>query len=328
MINKKILKRISFPLIRVVCICALFVYVSGCMISQPSFRKNKLSSLTVDPARLRTHVEKLSKDFHPRNWMEIENLNNCADYIADQFEKAGAMVENQEFKVYGKTYRNVIGRFNAGKGSRIIIGAHYDTCEQTPGADDNASGIAGLIELAYLLGKHLPEKEIELVAYPLEEPPFYNTPNMGSAVHAKSVAEDKANIAGVVVLEMIGYFDDSKGSQSYPMRMLHLIYPDRGNFIAVIGPWNQGKWVKKIKTGMKGTSDLPVYSMRAPAAVPGVDFSDHKNYWPYGINAVMITDTSFYRNKHYHEDTDTADKLDYDRMAKVVIAVFEAIQKE
>lgn len=207
-----------------------------------------------------------------------------------------------------------------------MIGAHYDACGETPGADDNASGAAALIELGYLLGRIPPGREIELVAYVLEEPPFFRTAQMGSAVHAASISSEQDRIVGVIVLEMVGYFCDARGSQSYPSLLLKLIYPNRGNFIAVVGRWDQGQWVKRVKVGMKGTTDLHVYSIRAPSFVPGIDFSDHLNYWPLGFNALMITDTAFYRNKAYHEKGDTADRLDYDRMSKVVVAVFEAIK--
>ena len=149
---------------------------------------------------------------------------------------------------------------------------------------------------------------------------------MGSAVHAESIAGEKSNIAGVIVLEMVGCFKDERGSQSYPSLMLRAFYPSRGNFIAVAGRWDQGDWIKAVKVGMQGTTSLPVYSIRAPTALPGIDFSDHINYWPHGINAAMVTDTSFYRNKTYHESGDTPERLDYDRMSKVVVAVFEAMR--
>ena len=312
--------------IRVFGTVSIIVLIIGYLIAQPTLRKNKPSTLTVDTSKLEKHVITLSRDLYPRNWQNTNNLEKCADYIAMHFTNAGATVESQVFEVNGKKYRNVIGRFGVNKGAKIIIGAHYDSCEKTPGADDNASGIAALIELAYLFGRNMPDKEVELVAYTLEEPPFFGTKRMGSAIHAKSIADKDENIAGVIVLEMVGYFSDEKNSQSYPLALLRLIYPDTGNFIAVIGPLDQGPWIKTIKAGMKQTTDLPVYSIRAPSIIPGVDFSDHRNYWPYGINALMITDTAFYRNNAYHSNADTADRLDYHKMAKVVIALFEAVK--
>jgi hypothetical protein len=319
-------KRFILSALRVLSAVAIIVTLAGCLMSQPTMRKNQRSTVAVSPERLRSHVTTISETFYPRSWIHETNLNKCADYISANFTNAGAAVQSQPVVVSGREYRNVIARFGVGLGSKLVIGAHYDACEETPGADDNASGVAALIELAYLLGRNPPDREIELVAYVLEEPPFFRTPLMGSAVHATSLSPEKEKIVGVIVLEMVGYYSEERGSQSYPSQLLKLIYPSRGNFIAVVGRWDQGAWVKRVKVGMKGTTDLSVYSIRAPAFVPGIDFSDHLNYWPLGINALMITDTAFYRNKMYHEVGDTVDRLDFERMSMVVAAVFEAVK--
>lgn len=287
---------------------------------------NKSSQLSIPTDRLKKHVDVLSKQFHPLNYMELDNLNKCTEYIQTEFNKAGAKTEIQEFKAQNNIYKNIIARYGNKQGKKIIIGAHYDSYESTPGADDNASGVAGLIELAYLLKNQNLNINIELVAYCLEEPPFFRTEQMGSAVHAKSISKEADNIQGVIVLECIGYFNDKQGSQTFPMLLLKLFYPNRGNFIAVAGRLDQNNFIKQVKKGMKGATDLPVYSICAPAIVPGIDFSDHMNYWPYKINAVMITDTAFYRNKAYHQLNDTSETLDYNRLSKVVIAVFEMIK--
>ena len=317
-------KKIIRSVLRVLTLVASGVVLIACTLSQPSFRGNGKSAETVDAEKLKAHVVMLSQTFHPRDWSHRENLERCADYIAMHFTNAGAVVEAQRFDVNRKTYRNVIGRFGPRQGPRVIVGAHYDSCGDTPGADDNASGVAALIELAYLLGKSPPAYEVELVAYANEEPPFFNTDQMGSVIHAKSLIGQK--IKGVIVLEMVGYFRDERGSQSFPSALLQLWYPSRGNFIGVVGPSDQGAWIKSVKVGMKGATDLPVYSIRAPSAIPGIDLSDHASYWPHGFNAVMVTDTSFYRNQAYHAAEDTADRLDYVRMSKVVIAVSSALR--
>jgi hypothetical protein len=323
---KSLPRRLAWSAVRVVLMFAV-ILVTGCyLISQPTMRSNQLSSKTANANALRGHVEELSETFHPRDWENPANLDRCAEYIAGHLRQAGAAVEFQDFKVEGNTYRNVIGRFGVGKKRKIILGAHYDSCGEKPGADDNASGVAGLLELARMIGNDPPDAEIELVAYTLEEPPFFGGPQMGSAIHAKSVAAEKERIAGVIVLEMIGYFSDEPGSQSYPVAALKLFYPDRGNFITVVSRFDQGNWIKKLKNSMKGATKLPVYSFRGPESLPGVDFSDHRNYWPHGIPAAMITNTAFYRNKAYHTAGDTADRLDYDRMAMVVTGVHEAVR--
>jgi len=318
------MKRITRLILRMVGLIVLGAVLMNVAISQPTFRKNSLSSESVSAEKLKAHVVMLSQTLHPRDWSHPENMERCAAYIAMHLTNAGAVVESQCFEMNRKRYRNVIGRFGSGQGPKIIVGAHYDSCGDTPGADDNASGVAALIELAYLLQKTPPETEVELVAYALEEPPFFQTDQMGSAVHAKRVAGQK--IKGVIVLEMVGYFRDEWGSQSFPSALLQLWYPSKGNFIGVVGPSDQGTWIKAVKVGMKGSTDLPVYSIRAPSALPGIDLSDHASYWPYSINAVMITDTSFYRNPAYHQAEDTANQLDYTRMSKVVVAVSAALR--
>lgn len=317
-------RKILLSTVRVFGAVAIIVLAVGGCVSQPTFRKNVASAESVDPARLREHVVMLSETLHPRDWKHVENLEKCADYIVSQFTEAGATVESQVFEVRGQRYRNVIGRFGVGQGNKLVLGAHYDAHGDSPGADDNASGVAALIELAHLIGEEAPQRELELVAYTLEEPPFFRTPLMGSVRHAESlVGED---ITGVIVLEMVGCFNDERGTQRYPSRLLKLIYPSRGNFIAVVGRWDQGDWVKAVKARMKGATDLPVYSIRAPIGLQGIDFSDHRNYWPHGLQAVMVTDTAFYRNRAYHSAEDTEEKLDYERMADVVIAVLAAVR--
>lgn len=319
-------KRILASVARVLGTVGVVVCLVGCLIAQPTFRRNRPSSATVDAQRLRSHVETISETFRPRDWLHVANLDRCADYIAACFTNAGAAVAFQPVAARGYSYRNVIGRFGAGLGSKVVIGAHYDACGEGPAADDNASGVAVLLELGDLLRRNPPRREVELVAYVLEEPPFFRTPHMGSAVHAESLLPEKHEVAGMIALEMVGYFSDARGSQSYPSLLLRVIYPGRGNFVAVVGAWDQGDWVKAIKVGMKGTTDLPVYSIRAPSALPGIDLSDHLNYGIRGFPSLMVTDTAFYRNKAYHSAEDTADRLDYERMAKVAVAVFEAIR--
>jgi hypothetical protein len=300
--------------------------VACSLIAQPTTRSVPPSAASADTGSLRRHVTTLSQTYHPRNSENIANLDRCAEYIAGHLRQTGASVRFQEFTAQDRPYRNVIASFPHPSGKKIIIGAHYDSYADTPGADDNASAVAGLLELARLIAASPPDIGVELVAYTLEEPPFFGGPLMGSAIHAHSVAAEKDRIIGVIVLEMIGYFSDQPGSQSYPSPLLKLFYPSRGNFITVVGRWDQGPWIKQLKGSMKGATPLPVYSFRGPQALPGVDFSDHRNYWPHGIPAAMVTNTAFYRNRAYHTPNDTADRLDYDRLAMVVVAVHQAIR--
>jgi Zn-dependent M28 family amino/carboxypeptidase len=283
------------------------------------------SSMTVSPARLEAHVRTLSETLVPRSFTYPENLDRAAAYIAEQFRGAGGMVSEQPYQVNGRTYRNVIARFGPDTRERIVVGAHYDAAGEFPAADDNASGVAGLLELARLLGSNTPPMQVELVAYSLEEPPFFRTPYMGSAVHATSLKQQGVRVRAMFSLEMIGYFTDAPSSQRFPIGLLRAFYPSEGNFITVVGKLGNGRLVRRVKRAMRGAGPLPVHSINAPRLVPGVDFSDHVNYWDAGYDALMITDTAFYRNPNYHTALDTADTLDYRRMAMVVEGVQAAV---
>jgi Zn-dependent M28 family amino/carboxypeptidase len=280
----------------------------------------------VDAARLEAHVRMLSETLGPRDEGHPENLDRVAAYLRKEFEQAkAAAVWEQPFESRGRTYRNVIASFGPRTNELIVVGAHYDTAGALPGADDNASGVAGLIELAYLLGRTPPAMRVELVAFTLEEPPYFRSPLMGSAVHAASLRAQGTSVRAMISLEMIGYFSDRPDSQQYPVALLKALYPSRGNFITVVGKLDQGRTLRRVKGAMHGASPLPVYSINAPRAIPGVDFSDHLNYWNQGYDAVMITDTAFYRNPNYHTFTDTPETLDYRRMAMVVQGVYAAV---
>ena len=284
------------------------------------------TDISVDPVRLREHVEFLSGGEVARSYDHPERLDAVATYIEAEFQKAGLRPTRQSFEVNGRTYSNVIARYGNESAARLVIGAHYDVYGHQPGADDNASGVAGLLELAHLLQEQKPQPgfAIELVAYTLEEPPFFMSERMGSAVHARSLAESDADIIGMISLEMIGYFSDAPGSQRYPAPLLTLLYPSRGDFVAIVGRLGQNAWVRGIKRGMIAGGGVPVWSMNAPAWFPGIDFSDHASYWDEGYPAAMITDTAFLRNPNYHEGTDTPATLDYERMAEVVKQVYWA----
>jgi Zn-dependent M28 family amino/carboxypeptidase len=279
----------------------------------------------VDAARLEAHVRALSESLGPRDEGHPENLDRAAAYVRQEFERAQAAVSEQPFQAGGSTYRNVIASFGPRTKELIVVGAHYDTAGPLPGADDNASGVAGLIELAYLLGRTAPAMRIELVAFALEEPPYFRSAWMGSAVHAASLRAQGLKARAMISLEMIGYFSDQADSQQYPVSLLKSFYPSSGNFITVVGKMDQGRLLRRVKKAMLSASPLPVYSINAPRSIPGVDFSDHLNYWNEGYDALMITDTAFYRNPNYHTSADTPGTLDYKRMAMVVQGVYAAV---
>lgn len=274
---------------------------------------------------LRDHVRVLSEQMPPRDY-DADVLDQVAAYIRSHFARYSTRVYDQPFDVSGITYRNVRAEFGATDGERIVIGAHYDTADGLPGADDNASGIAGVLELARLLqGFESEQVTVELVAYTLEEPPYFRSADMGSRHHADALVEAGTALRLMVSLEMIGYFDDAAGSQQYPLPFLRHFYPERGDFIAVVGNLTEVANVRRVKRTMRAATPLPVHSINAPAWIPGIDFSDHQNYWRHGLPAVMITDTAQHRNRTYHTREDTWQRLDYRRMAQVVQGVYAVV---
>ena len=287
----------------------------------------------VDVATLEADVRMFAETLHPRAYDHPDNLERAVRYIVKRLANAGGRVHLQTFPVEEMEYSNVIAEFGPEGGPVLIVGAHYDSYGEnyydppfyTPGADDNASGVAGLLALADLLGKYPPKCRVQLVAYCLEEPPFFRTEHMGSAVHATAAHAENETVLGMICLEMLGYFSDAEGSQGYPVPGMDLIYPDKGNFIGIVGRFQDMSLTRTVKAAMLGASELPVYSISALPLIPGIDFSDHRNYWPHGHEAVMITDTAFYRNHAYHTQKDLPDSLDYGRMAKVVQGVFAAV---
>ncbi len=226
----------------------------------------------------------------------------------------------QDYEVEGQHYRNVIGRRAGSDPSApaIVIGAHYDTVEETPGANDNASGVAVLLELARTLPDVQTRRTHYLVAFSTEEPPHFATEGMGSHVFARQLVEQGTDLLLMVSLDMVGYFTDEPGSQHFPSPLFRLMYPRRGNFIAIIGDARSGEAIDRAKRGMMAAGRLPVHSFRAPRSTRLVQLSDHWSFRSHDLPAVQITDTAFMRYPHYHRPEDTPDKLDYERMAEVV----------
>ncbi len=321
--------RRKFPLkiLLYVSAAAVLLIVALCLyVTQPLIGGANISApISVDPTKLETHVRTLSQSFVPRDESHPENLDRCAAYIRREFELANARVSEQPFTVDGKNYRNVIAHFGPETKEMVVVGAHYDTAGPLPGADDNASGVAGLLELARLLGNRQLPMRVELVAYTLEEPPFFRSEQMGSAMHAKALKREGAVVRVMFSLEMIGYFSDAPDSQHFPSSAFSLFYPTKGNFISVVGKIGDAMLVRRIKKAMTGATSLPVYSINAPQRIPGVDLSDNLSYWRAGYPAVMITDTAFYRNANYHTQDDTAERLDYRRMGQTVEGVYAAV---
>lgn len=299
----------------------------ACVVTQPVTSSNaEGNSWMPDPKRLEAHVRFLSVECRPRDWSSPAGLEKAGTYIAGALRESGGRTWRQTFEVRSRAFTNFGASFGPETGPRLIIGAHYDACGDKPAADDNASGVAGLLELARRLGLNPPSCRVDLVAYTLEEPPFFRTQDMGSARHAASLVADKAEVRAMISLEMIGRFEDAPDTQHIPFP-LSPFYPDRGNFIAIVGRFADIRLTRKVKAAMRASSTLPVRSLSGPRWIPGVDFSDHHPYWDRGFPAVMVTDTAFNRNQDYHADGDTPEKLDYRRMALVIQGVDGAIRE-
>jgi Zn-dependent M28 family amino/carboxypeptidase len=283
---------------------------------------------TTDTARLGQHLRYLTSRQPARSAAHPIVLDSVAAYVARHLRAAGGRVARQPVPADGVTYQNIIASFGPETGSRLIIGAHYDVCGEQPGADDNGTGTAALLELARLLGQSarpLPQR-IDLVAYTLEEPPYFRTKHMGSYVHAASLKAAKVPVTGMVALEMLGYYDERPGSQRYPVGALKLIYGSRGNYVTVAQKFGgSGRWGRQLARRYRASAGLPVRRFKAPAWLPGIDFSDHLNYWHFGYPALLLTDTAFYRNAHYHQATDTLGRLSLPRLALAVDALLAAL---
>ncbi len=215
-------------------------------------------------------------------------------------------------------------------GEIVVVGAHYDSVNNngvaSPGANDNASGTAAVVELARMLAGTKPARTIRLVLFVNEEPPYFWTDKMGSLVNARAAKQRGDNIVGMMSIETIGYYRDEKGTQGYPP-LVGLAYPSTGNFIALVGPASNGgvEWVERCVGAFRAASDVPAEGAALPSLVPRINSSDHWSFWKQGWPALMITDTAPYRYPYYHKPEDTPEKLDYERMGRVVEGVREVI---
>ena len=277
--------------------------------------------IRVDPQQLRRNLQAIVGERSPfsgqRHLAEVES------FIEKELASYGLAVESNTFSYRGKNFRNIVGRLSAQRGaSLIILGAHFDSVEGTPGADDNASGLAVLLEAARLLSRARLRSELLFCAFNLEELNM-----IGSTYFAKKLKAAEVKVDAMISMEMIGYTDPRPGSQKYPIG-LSWLYPDRGDFIGVIGNWNSSSLLRRFTRQMRQVPGLPVETLSVPGnggLVPAVRLSDHSPFWDLGYPALMVTDTSFFRNPHYHGPRDTLDTLNLDFMAKVCAGVIRGV---
>ena len=269
--------------------------------------------------RLRGHVEMLAGEIGPRYAGRPQAMERAADYIADQFDGLGYKADRQEFQAVGQTFQNIEAELEGGARASeiVVVGAHYDTAGATPGADDNASGVAGMLELARLMADARPERTVRFVAFANEEAPYFHTDSMGSRVYARRARQAGEDIVAMFSLEMLGYYSEEPGSQEYPA-FLGMFYPDRGDFIAFVSNVESRAVVTRSIEVFRQKAAFPSEGLSAPTMVPGVSLSDQWAFWQEDYPAMMVTDTAFFRNPHYHQLSDTPETLDFARFARVV----------
>ena len=276
--------------------------------------------------RLRAHVHYLAGELGERSPFRYGNLEQARLYIERVFAEAGYEIRNDTYEIAGRTFRNVVVEHPGRPTERniLVVGAHYDTVTGTPGADDNASGVAMLLEVARLLRNSACLLTVRLVAFTLEEPPYFRSTRMGSCVHARKCRERGDRIAGMISLEMVGYYDARDGSQCYPFPFLRWFFPRRADFVAVAGNFGSRRLVRQVARLLSQTKRIPVVSIALPF-VPGVSLSDNWSFGREGYPALMITDTAFFRNGNYHLPSDLPETLDYARMAALAKGLTHAI---
>lgn len=262
---------------------------------------------------LRRHVDMLAGVIGPRHHGRPKALEAAAAYVEREL---GEGVRRETFRAGGMDVANLILEIPGGE-EVLVVGAHYDSVATTPGADDNASGVAVLLELARRMRGARPRRTVRFVAFACEEMPFFRTGEMGSQVHARGCRERGEKVVGMLSLEMLGFYID--GPQRLPPAIpswLRWMFPKRGDFLAAVGNLRSGRLKRAFKRGFTRATDLPLFAMCLPELVGEIRLSDNSSFWDQGYPALMVTDTSFLRNPHYHEPTDTPDTLDYARMAR------------
>ncbi|MGE3674591.1 MAG: M28 family peptidase [Polyangiaceae bacterium] len=338
---------------------ALVVLVVGCAASAPALKPASApKAKTAEPTpvvagrglppltdeekalsvSLRQDVEKITQLTCPkpppgkaktcgRNSDAVWELAEVSDWLSAQFEQAGYQVNRHGIELDGTTVMNLEVEVPGGLagGELVVVGAHYDAVTGSPGADDNASGVAGVLALARSFNGRRHQRTLRFVLFVNEEPPHFQTPTMGSFAYAKELSEAGRNVRAMLSLESIGYYSDAAKSQHFPTAKLAQGHSPVGDFVAVLGDRTSADLVNATANLLVKHATLPVEREVMPANAPGVDWSDHWSFWQFGFPAAMITGTALFRNPNYHKASDTADTLDYERMARVVSGVDAAL---
>ncbi|MEL6108676.1 MAG: M28 family metallopeptidase [Planctomycetota bacterium] len=282
--------------------------------------------------RLRLHVDRLAGLIGPRYLEKPKTIEATIGYLAGQWREMGYDVTEETYDALGHEATNLIVEIPGGRRANeiMILGAHYDTVSITPGADDNASAVAVLLETSRMLREISGQRTMRFVAFACEEPPYFNFDAMGSQTHAQRCRERGDKVMGMLCLEMVGYFRDDAGSQKVPAAIpkpLHRFFPQRGNFLAAVGNLRSWKLGWSFRRGFKRATRMKLFSISLPESVHDIRLSDNSSFWDQGYPALMLTDTSYLRNPHYHTPEDTPEKLDYRRMTEVTCGVASALKR-
>ncbi len=273
-------------------------------------------------AQLEATVRALTVSIGPRSHRDPAALAAASELISRHLSASGYETSAQAYPAGELDVRNVIAeRRGLEQPERVIVvGAHYDTVAGSPGADDNASGVAVLLELARVHAQTQFRKTVRFAAFTLEEPPFFRSRHMGSRVYAREMKERGEQIDSMLCLESVGYYSQEPQSQSFPLLVFWLRwrYPTTGNFITIVSNAHSEPLQREVRDSLKAHMGLPVETYTGPWWIPGVDWSDHRSFWNEGYQAVMLTDTALFRNPHYHRSTDLPNTLDYRAMAELV----------
>jgi hypothetical protein len=280
--------------------------------------------------RLEAHLHHLSVTLGDRSLQRPGNLKAAEDYVKQNFTAMGYGPRRQAFRHREAEVANVIAG-DEDPGGYYILGAHFDTVAGTPGADDNASGIAVLLEVARLARNLTPPKPWAFIGFTLEEPPAFSTPAMGSRVYARRARRQGARILGMLCLEMVGYYSQAPDSQSLPLPLKLMGYPTTGNFIGLVSDRGSRPLMGRLEAAITGGGRLPAVTLAVPLGgqiLPEVRLSDHASFWDEGYPAVMLTDTAFMRNPNYHGPGDVMDCLDLTAMTELTLALVNFIEAE
>jgi Zn-dependent M28 family amino/carboxypeptidase len=279
---------------------------------------------------LNKHVQTLAGDIGERNTSKPKALHRAEEYIAQVWQAQGYSVERQEYPLHGDRCTNLeITRMGRRKESPVLlIGAHYDSVIGSPGANDNGTGVAALLEISRAFAAVAPQTSVRFVAFVNEEPPYFQTPFMGSSIYAQNARERGDKIRVMASLETIGYYSNAPASQKFPFPsgLFRLLYPDRGNFIVFASNLASRAITQEAYNLFRARSDFPVEIISTFEMVPGIDWSDHGSFWRAGYPAFMVTDTAPYRYPYYHTAEDTPDKVNFEALGRVTEGLHATFQ--